>query len=397
MRQTDDAIDERLQNRLNQLRPAAPLDPAIAAAERTKFLAQANRLAAGVSRPPENRLREWITKISNPSQRKELSPMFSTVLTILLAVGILFGGAGTTVYAAQNSLPDQTLYPVKTLSEQVRLRLTESPEDQLGAVLQFTNRRMLELSELIAGENGVPLEWQTRFQQNLEDALQIAARLEDASMKQALAQIRYQADNQVRNVIALQQANPGIADPLLIQVQERLQEQARLAAGGENDPQGFREQIRDRDRLHWQATPFPGPSATQTPNSTPLATQNSFGPGPNAGPGAGAQSQFGPGGANNTQTPEPASNGYGPGPGPIPTNGSSRSYGPGPQAGDPTRTPLQDGSGAGQGPYSSTSTPQASGGGAGSGSGQPTVTPQPNDQPGSGGSDPSSGGGNKKP
>lgn len=363
MNPMNDEIDERLQTLLKQLKPAAPLDPATAAAERARFMAQVNHLAKGVSLRPESRLTGWIKKITTPSRRKELSPMFSTLLTIALVIGVLFGGAGTTVYAAQNSLPDYTLYPVKTWSEQVRIRLTNSPEDQLGMVLQFTNRRMLELSEIVSQDDTIPLVWQTRFQQNLEDALQIAAGMDDPSLQQALAQIRSQAENQVQNILTLRREHPGLADQLMDQLQERLREQARLAGLGETDPQGFRQQIHDRDRLHWQTTPFPGSSATRTQTSTctPAGTQNSFGPGPNAGTTAGTQSQFGPGGSTYNQTPEPSGNGYG----------------PGLQAGDPTKTPVTGGSGTVPGPVNPTATPKASGGGSGSGSGQPTATSQP--------------------
>ena len=356
MTQTTNEMDERLRGFLDLLRPAPALDPQIAAQERANFLAQVENLRLTVSPKPRERHIEWIDKIKLTFTRKEGSPMISTLLSLVLAISFLFGGAGATVYAAQTSLPDQPLYAVKTWSEQVRQGLEISPQAKLGVILMFTNRRMAEISRQLSSGKMIQPVLIERFQEELDKVLELSAGMDTPQMMKALQQIRRQAETQAQTMSDWMNSGTGQVDPALAQMRDRLREQARLAVMGETDPDTFRLQIRDRDRLKMRLqTPQPTQmnAADQTPIVTPVGENNSYGPGPFTG-----QPTSAPGGYNN-------------GPGPNPTNAGSAGYGPGPQVGSATCTPVLDGTGPGPGPQ-----PTSSGtGGGGAGPQHPTVDP----------------------
>jgi hypothetical protein len=381
----NDEIDERLLRLLIQLKPVEPLDPTIAAAERASYLEQVNSLVADATRQTEKHPKEWIDKNINNIHRKVLSPLFSTLLIVLLVIGFLLGGMGTTVHAAQNSLPNQYLFIVKIWSEQVRLSLTDSPEDQLGMVLQFTNRRMSELSEMVAQNDPLSRKWETRFQENLEVALQIAVSMDDPSLQEALAKIRFQAEYQAHAIGVLQKDFPNPSDHLLAQIQARLREQARLAELGESDPQEFRRELRDRDRLHWMASPASTQSerCSQTPTDAPPSNQNNLEPGPISGTVSNRHSQFGQNNPNLTKTRVPPTNSVDDSPNTSSTGSTSTNTAEAPPNRYPTNTPVKNSSATQSNINHPTATPQSPNN-QGPGSGGTTATPRLNGEPAGG-------------
>ncbi len=72
---------------------------------------------------------------------KGLSYTFITAALVLA----LFISGGTTVYASQESLPDDVLYPVKTGVENLRLALTRTPEARASLHLELAERRIEEV------------------------------------------------------------------------------------------------------------------------------------------------------------------------------------------------------------------------------------------------------------
>jgi hypothetical protein len=421
-------FDEYIKGLLNRLHRVTPLNPQAVAEERAKFLAQGELFRATVSQPYNRRHIGWINTFVLAFQRKERKPMLNALMAVVISITVLFGGAGATVYAAQGSLPDQPLYQVKTLSEDFRLALAGSAQGQLDLNLEFADRRVAEVVKLQAADKAIPEGVTARLQEELNAALQIAAGMDDPQMIQALTQIRQQAEVQAQIMAAVMNAGSNQGNSVLARIQERLQEQVRLAAAGEADPQGFRIQVRDRDRVN-RPTQTPHPTQPGSANHTPAPTGTSYGPGPGAGQPTGTPGHYGPGEPNPSQTPEPTGGSYGPGPGtgqptgtpghygpgepnpsqtPEPTGGSygpgpgagqpsetPGGYGPGPQAGTATCTPAHDGGGPGPGPLNPSATPQA--GDPGAGNGQATVTPQqggnseggqPTEDPGYGGGQP---------
>lgn len=419
MKTTQTEIDPRIAGMLNLLSPVPPQDPQAAAQARANYLAQAEAYRLAVSPRGVQRHKKWIEKINPLTHRKEYHPMFTTLITIVLGLAVLFGGAGGAVQAAQGSLPGDLIYPVKTWSEEVRMKFTSASPAQISLALQLADRRMAEITTLAAAGKAVPAETFLRFQEELQLALRLGAELDNSQMIQAMTQIRLQAEAQLRVLQELAMSSTGPLDPLILQIQAQLGEQARLAGLAAINPDAVRDQIRERDRdrdrlylgLHTATPPAAGiPQAT--PPAYPYGENHSYGPGPEIDPGKnGNAASYGPGpyplstGSPNSNpgtgscpaTCTPALDGSGPGPGPNagpgqdPTAPGGAGSGPGPQPVTPTCTPVLDGSGPGPGPGPVSGNPSATPeppGGSGSGSGQGTPAPvetgSPTQNPGNG-------------
>jgi hypothetical protein len=389
MKPTEIKLDEHTQRLLDKARNVPPPDPDMVAQERAMFLEQADYYRATVSETQSRRHNGWINNLITVFQSKERNPMLNTLMAILITITLFLGGAASTIYAAQASLPDEAMYPLKTWSENVRLSMAGSPQAKLELTLKFTNHRIAEIAGLLATDRPVTEGVASRLQQQLDAALQIAAGMNDPQMIQVLERIRTQAKLQSGAVAALMGSEPVQEDPLLMRILMRLQAQEQLAAAGETDPQGFRLQVQVRARQYGPSqTPNPTRPgyASQTPGVTPDPTSNSYGPGPGGSLVTGTPGQYGPGVPNPSQTPMPTGGSYGPGPGAGQQTPTSAGYGPG---SNPSRTPQAASPGFGQ--------PTATHGSGGSGSGGGVGTPeqggnpgglQPTDVPGQGSSRP---------
>jgi hypothetical protein len=369
MNSTENKLDDQVKDQLNHLSNVTPLDPKEVAKERANFLALGESLNQAVSIRRQPRHKEWINQIFLILQRKEYKHMFYTLMTIIVTLTVLFGGAGATVYAAQGSQPDEILYTVKTWSEDVRLSWTNSLDNKLNLTLEFTDRRMAEIEWMKTEGTAIPESITIRFHQHLENALQLAAGMDDPQMVNALARIRERAEVQSQRMLNIM-GNGLQGELILTRLQERLREQVQLAVSGETDPQTFRlqVQIREREQINMP---------TQIPIGTPLATGNSFGPGPE-NQSTNTPGQYGPGEPNPSHTPGSGDGNYGPGPGTQPTTPAG--YGPGPLVSTATCTQAQCTSSPNTNPGNPSATPKPDDPGAGVG--QPTATPkQGNDDP----------------
>lgn len=279
-RNTD--FDPELTKRLNVLRDQPGRAPEAAARGRQAFLEEAQVLSDSfvvpVSDTPQQRLNGWMHGFQSilAPRRKEHSPMFSTIGTILLVVSLALGGGGISVAAAQSSRPDGPLYPIKTWSEDLRLSLTSSEQARLELALQLFNRRAEELQAMFQGGLTPPAAVQTRMQAHIDEALQIATggpqqetirhlrriREQVNVQEQAFQQLGPQYDSaaqaaldQTRAMLhdRLQLCDDGLADPTQIQqhLQDRLHEQ-------DGDQDQLQEQERLQDRTH-QPDVFPSP------------------------------------------------------------------------------------------------------------------------------------------
>jgi hypothetical protein len=81
------------------------------------------------------------------TQKGERSkPLMLTITSLIIVLSLLFGGTGAAVLVAQDSLPGDALYMVKTAGEDAQFRLTVGPETKLELALKFANRRIAEAS-----------------------------------------------------------------------------------------------------------------------------------------------------------------------------------------------------------------------------------------------------------
>lgn len=242
MNRTDDELGKWL---MAPLRAAPDIDVRHAAEEKARFLAQAESLRQ--SHRDENAHLDQDNAKVNPGvfQRQRVNP-FLRILVAALTVMILLVGSSLTVYAAQGSLPGETLYPIKSWSEDVRLSLTHSPYARLELTIDYTYQRVDEISQLLAEGKDVPAQVSERYQVELENALVFAAQMDDIQMMNALKEIKSHAEGQGLTVTALYPHLTEQNEPAITRIQERLREQVQLSVFGELDPKTFRKEIHDR-------------------------------------------------------------------------------------------------------------------------------------------------------
>jgi hypothetical protein len=272
--------------------------------------------------------------------------MLPTITSLLVVLALLFGGTGATVYAAQDSLPTDLLYPVKTISEDLRYELLEDPQAKFDLLTGFIQNRFMEYNLLAAAGEPAPEEWADRVATQTQLMINLAAHMDDAPLTQNMAKLMNMIQVQVR---VMETDNlPDEVDPAADSVRIMLQDRIQLATQGVEEPNLLRTRIIDSDKAK--------------------ANPPSFTPGPGAGPGpAGSEEApgpYGPGQDGEAEELVPGEGGYGPGgseeaPGP---------YGLGPD-GDGVIPGTGSGTGTSQGGYKYNA-PEEPGSGSGSGSGK---------------------------
>ncbi|MFZ5856904.1 MAG: DUF5667 domain-containing protein [Chloroflexota bacterium] len=250
-----------------------------------------------------------------------------SALTIFV---LLFVGVGG-VLAAQNDLPTEPLYPVKTISEDVSLWLVNDPDVKMDRLVELAQIRTQEIAALVEQGETVPEQVAQRLQLHIETALQLAAGQSDEEMQESLLHLQSQLRTQEQVMTQLQTNAPEGDQGILEQARVRTQEQLRLANEGLEDPLAFRNRYQHQNQSA-NGTGTPSPTGVPSETATPPA------------PGG-----YGPGPSNGT-------------PGPNATPGAG--YGPGP---DPSTTPGGNGNGGGSG--SGGGGNGGGGGGGGSGGG----------------------------
>jgi len=245
MSKEDREMDEYGNRVLTPLQATQPIDPAKAKAIRKNYLIQAETLRKEMSSQESVVVIKQDNNRSKKAGIRRTQPLFKVLAGILLAVFLLVVGSAS-VYAANNSLPGEPLYAIKTLVEDVQLSLVTSPQARLELTLNYTNRRMDEITSLITAGKFLPEKASQRFRGELEGALLLAAEMNDMQMQKALGKIKLAAEHQGMTIDELIEKLPDNAEPAITRLQERLQEQVHLSEFGERDPQAFRTQIHGR-------------------------------------------------------------------------------------------------------------------------------------------------------
>ena len=259
MRKNDNLIDPELESHLEIFKEVPACDPAAVARGRMQFLQQAGALRARSVRQPHSRQapRFSLFRPVSPASRRTLAMSFLRAAG--LALLILFGGGTLTVYASQGSLPGQSLYPLKTLSEDTLLSLTSSPEKRVDLNLEFADRRLTEMAELQAAGHPIPQQVADRYNSEVDQTLVLAAGMEEPAMVQSLQTVSAQAEKQLKTMDGLIRGNSN--SQVIVEARNHLQERANEARQGQADPQSFRQHRQGNS--HQQ----PGKSTNPTPTS----------------------------------------------------------------------------------------------------------------------------------
>jgi hypothetical protein len=316
----EEAMEPKLEKALAELRQIPPRDQVAEARGKASFLHQAAVMRTAGSRKQATHPTSWLQRLFSgvPGTGHRLA--FKPLVAVVLAVIILFGGMSSTVLAAQESLPDQALYPLKTWSEDTLLKLPVSQQTQLDRLLDFSDRRVEEIAGLIAAGRAIPEGVLSRLQAEVEQSLEVAASMDDQQIGPQLEGIRMRLEKQLQMMNALLEISPGSDQPLLQQGCIRMREQIQLVTEGEVDPQGFRMKMHGQQQNQQgpggqttqpgngmqgpTSTCMPGENGMQTPKTTPIP--GGMGNGDSSGSG-----QPGGNGGQDGGTPQNPDNGKG--------------------------------------------------------------------------------------
>ena len=159
--------------------------------------------------------------------------MLPNILAIVMMLTALLGGGGAaTVYAAQQAMPDETLYPVKTWSEEMRLNLTNNPETALELHLLFAERRMIEIADVLEEDEGLAANAMVGLQNHLDKALEATGKVSQEQALPAIQMVQQRLQYQQMLMQQLMQQLPALGKPdneaLMTRTGERLREQLQV-------------------------------------------------------------------------------------------------------------------------------------------------------------------------
>jgi hypothetical protein len=284
MKQQQQKLDSQLIEKISILRNIPGREPDTAMKGRLAFLQEVQHLSpAPVSEPAPRRHIGWKQKIQSifVHSRKERSPLFTAIATFLVITTLVLGGGGVTVAAAQSSLPEQPLYDVKLWSEDLRMSLTNDPtlEEQLSQ--EFLDERFEEVVTLIE-DGAIPSEpVLIELQNQMEESIRLALNLPADQAVQALLEIKTRLETQEQTMLKLQAENPSTASAAMLQTREMIQNRIQLLDGDLLEPLQLREQQQSTESLQekdHQYASTPDGTTLQQPQSTgsanPLAGES---------------------------------------------------------------------------------------------------------------------------
>jgi hypothetical protein len=216
-------------------------------------------------------------------QQKEKFAMH-IITSTLVVLGLLFGGAAT-VSAAQDDLPTEPLYQLKLMSEDAKVWFTPDPVQKIEMLMEQAQTRTEEMAALTLAGVNPPAELTVRTQNRIQQALQLAAALDEPAMIAALEQIRTQLQTQEQLMLQLQNGTCAECQPVLLQMREMLQANLGQVETHIADPGTFRNQ--NRNQVQVTHTPLPAGSlvAPQTVDANPQSGDGQQNGNPNMFPG----------------------------------------------------------------------------------------------------------------
>lgn len=238
---TNNLDDSELVEQLKRLRGVPQRRPENASHGKAAFLQAARQFAPTVSSSwfsrPINWMQKTLSKIYSTNQERRL--MFGPIAIILMIAALLFGGGGVTVAAAQSAQPDDALYAVKLASEDVRMQLTLDPKSQADLVLSLAQRRAQEIQSMVTAGEVPPEEVQTRYQAEVEQAVQIAAGLPTDNAVQALEKIQERLRTQQQDLTQLDKFKNDHAREMVLRARLMVESHLKDVQAALMDPAKF--------------------------------------------------------------------------------------------------------------------------------------------------------------
>lgn len=271
------------------LRTALLVRQVTRAAPRQEFRAAARqRLMALARSAPARRGRPW--RRVNPSA---LGWRWAAVTASLLVVLVGWG----TVAMASNSLPDETLYPVKIATEEVKLALTPGAVRKARLEIDFIEQRTQEIADLVEMERAAEVE---RASQRLDLHLSRLAAAAAAAEQEPSAQAELEAlveERAARPKAVLQKAlarAPDAAKPSVKKALDRTEAGYQVAKERINPAKAARQAASGKRPPGATPPPAKAPTRVLTPRATPAPVAS---PGPRTTPAPGLAPSPAPAGA----------------------------------------------------------------------------------------------------
>jgi hypothetical protein len=233
-------LNPQLKKHLEALQETPARDPQQKDQGRMQFLRQAQAMQPQRKTSLWEQIVSWLGGFQGTARKR----WAVTLAGIAAALILTLASVGGTVYASQNSLPGDALYPVKTLTEKVQLRLEHDPEDRIQLYSSFAHRRILEIQVMLEKGEPVPHSALNRLEQHTERMLQETASLQEQQLEHALQQIQTNLQEQSQAVDRIHQSTPEEADPGLAQAKERIKQRIELIASGLENPHSYQEKLK---------------------------------------------------------------------------------------------------------------------------------------------------------
>jgi hypothetical protein len=295
-----------IEQRLEELKDVPARNPQQAVRGRARFLNEAAEYRQAVSPWIKMRQSGWIFQI-----RKEKFAM-NALVSLILAASLLLGG-GATVAAAQDDLPNQSLYQLKLWTENAKMAMTGDPQEQATLLMTMAQARVQEMAALADMGITPPDQVRERLEQHLHQALQLAANMDEATRDQTLLQLRDCLQTQEQIMQQLQLHVNAETEPLFTRTRQMLQKQLHLVDEGLADPQGFQYMMNNQMQYGQDEEAVPEPNQQGEPGFH----QNEESGKPADTPGNGSENGNGEGnekpGGPNPDKPQDKNDGSGPG------------------------------------------------------------------------------------
>lgn len=228
---------------LRKLEPITPGPQTDFAFARKKFIEQVHMLPQHMTNQRPHRRHTGISKRTwLPGSRKGLKPA-NIILSVFLAAMITLGGGASAVFASQDTTPEDFLYPVKILSEDVQLALNTDPAEEVDLLMQFANERTAELQELIDEGALIPDGLTDRLGKHMLLALNNAAMLNEAELSGSLARIQTQIQHQLYIMEKIQNKTNPQNENALQKAKQIMQEHQNQVQDALEDPLAFRDRM----------------------------------------------------------------------------------------------------------------------------------------------------------
>ena len=232
-----DGLDPQLKKKLNSLQEVPERGLQASHASRENYLAQVKSLK------PRPAIQNKPSRRVGANGRRPLVARFAAIAAVLLVVLSSLGG---TVYAAQASGPDDLLYGVKTLTEEIQVSLETDPHDRLDLYASFASRRLQEIQAQVDAGEPVSEKALDLLEKHTQNMLQEAAQMGEEGLNNALRQIEQNLQKQNQMMAVMGKEHPQGGAPGLLKAQEKIRERLELVENGIKEPQGFRDTMRER-------------------------------------------------------------------------------------------------------------------------------------------------------